>query len=235
MKRIFIFSAIFLLSGCASWFRSEVRQVASVLNTNKESTPAPIQMAPPVQREPGSIWSEASQWNVIYSPPLQRMVGDVITLKPTDNFRMTVAQRSGVGNNWEASQGRENSHIIAVIREVLPRQVYRVEAKQSIKVGTRDHEIELLAKIREQDISNDDGGVTDSLFDIDLKVKNEGNVAQAEGGQSTGPGGAQRGLASASPAQAAAQPAGAENANGQEGKAPAGPKSAKVASKEGEK
>lgn len=179
MRRIVIIFGALCLSGCASWFRSEPREVASVPAPEKKETMSLV--APQVTREPGSIWSDTSQWNVLYSPPLQRTVGDVVTLRPTDNFRLTVAHRAGHGPGWEQVQGgRENTQIIAVIKEVLPRQIYRLEAKQSVKVGTKDYDIELAGKIRELDISTGDSGTTDSVFDLDLKVKNESNVAQNE-------------------------------------------------------
>lgn len=178
-RTVLIFGAL-CLSGCAGWFRSEPREVAAIPTPEKKE-PVP-QVAPQVNREPGSIWTDTSQWNVLYSPPLQRTVGDVVTLRPSDNFRLTVAHRAGNGPGWEQVQGnRENTQIIAVIKEVLPRQIYRLEAKQSVKVGTKDYDIELAGKIREQDITTSDSGTTDSVFDLDLKVKNESNVAQAEG------------------------------------------------------
>lgn len=227
MRPILFILGLILLSGCASWFKAELQQITSTAPPPKEVKQMPV--ARPIEREPGSIWSEASQWNVLYSPPLQRMVGDVITLKPTDSFRMTVAQRAGGSNGFEATQARENTHILAVIKEVLPRQVYRVEAKQSVKVGTRDHEIELAGKIREQDISNDDNGLTDNLFEVDLKVKSESNVAQNEPSTATAEG-PQRGLASLSGA-----PLGSKQDTVEPAAAAAATRSAETAKKEGKK
>lgn len=220
MRRIVTVFGLLCLSGCASWFRSAAREVAA-LPAAPEKKEVIVQAPPPASREPGSIWSDTSQWNVLYSPPLQRTVGDVVTLKPTDNFRLTVAHRAGNGPGWEQVQsGRENSQILAVIKEVLPRQIYRIEAKQSVKVGTKDHDIELAGKIREQDISSDDTGTTDHVFELDLKVKTDSQVAQTE------PPAPARGLAGVPGTKPddVAPPLPVESA-----------KPAKVASKEGEK
>lgn len=223
MRRLVIVFSLLSLSGCASWFRSESRKEASVPVADEKKVI--VQSAPPQSREPGSIWSDTSQWNVLYSPPLQRTVGDVVTLKPTDNFRLTVAHRAGSGPGWEHVQGnRENTQILAVIKEVLPRQIYRIEAKQSVKVGTKDHEIELAGKIREQDITTDDSGTTDDVFELDLKVKNESLIAQNEPASAAPP---TRTISSTVNSK------GDDIAPTLPSEAPA--KSAKVANKEGEK
>lgn len=194
-SRVIVVMAALNLSGCAGWFNAkhEDEKVTSAPPAKVE-TRMVAREVPPVKRELGSIWNDNSSWNVLYSPPLQRMVGDVVILKPTDNFRFTVASRTSGGASWDSVQGnnRESSQIVAVIKEILPRQVYRVEAKQAVKVGVKDHEIELHAKIREQDIGNDDSGSTDSIFDMELAVKGEPapDLAKAQGANSA------RGLAS---------------------------------------
>jgi len=162
----------FLISGCANWFPTEKREVASTPAVSKESRPV-IREALAPKREPGSIWSESSSWNVLYAPPHQRMLGDVIILRPSDTFRISVARRGGGSGNDTSQGGRENTQILAVVKEILPRQVYRIEAKQSIRIGVKDQDIELAGKIREQDISADETGSTDALYDVELKVNSE--------------------------------------------------------------
>lgn len=164
-----------MISACSSWF-AKAKSMVQKDQPKKEAR----QMAAPVKypREPGSIWSEGSTWNVLYSPPMQRQVGDVLLLRPTDAFKTEVAARAGTNLAAEAGQGgNQNGHILAVIREVLPRGIYRVEAKQPFKVGFRDHDIELEGKIREYDLAVDDSTTTDSVLELSMKVKGEEQVA----------------------------------------------------------
>ena len=121
----------------------------------------------------------------MYSNRHARNMGDMVLLNPSDSFRLMVAERSDKTMAVEVlNSDRENSHLIGRIKEVLPHEVYVVEAHQTIKVGNKDHEIVLRAKMREQDIGPDDGSSTDSLFDVSLEVVNrkEPGAQKAEKG-----------------------------------------------------
>ncbi|NBX69297.1 MAG: hypothetical protein EBR01_10095 [Proteobacteria bacterium] len=85
MKNCFLLALVFLwIQGCA-WFG------------NKSTPPEEMNAAPkvahkydvpkPAKREPGSLWSEDSRWNSIYSSGSSRMVGDVVTVKVNEPFK----------------------------------------------------------------------------------------------------------------------------------------------------
>ncbi len=67
--------------------------------------PKIVYTAPPVKkplsREPGSLWSEDSAWNEIYSPQFSRSLGDVITLNISPNFKSRVLTSMYPYKNFE--------------------------------------------------------------------------------------------------------------------------------------
>lgn len=65
-------------SGC-SWFTKTKEEVTEYAPRVVNSVPTPT----PTKREPGSLWSEDSTWNGIYSPTQSRYPGDIITVKLT--------------------------------------------------------------------------------------------------------------------------------------------------------
>lgn len=167
-----------VFSGCSS--NSPAPSAPVVQQTSEEKERPQIQAMPmvhPTPREPGSLWSDGSQWNGIYSGPRGRAVGDVVLLKPTDGFKLAVATKSGKGSGAELST-KENAHVVATIMEALPRDVYRIEAKQRLTVGTKEHELKLAGKLRERDIASDDTVSTDVVFDLNLQVEGD-KVADA--------------------------------------------------------
>jgi flagellar basal body L-ring protein FlgH len=92
---------------------------------------------------------------------------------------MTVSTKGGGGNSMENSQsGNDSGTIAAVIKEVLPRNIYVVEAKQAMRLGTKEHDIDLKGKVREHDLTADDSTSTDSLFDVALGVKGPPEVSR---------------------------------------------------------
>ncbi len=69
------------------------------------SIPAPqVASNPPAQkiephtiqrpsRQPGSLWSEDSKWNGIYSETPSRVIGDIITIRLGDSLRARIATK----------------------------------------------------------------------------------------------------------------------------------------------
>lgn len=90
-------AAISLLSGCG------------IFGGKKDSEylepPKIVYSAPPVKKltpkEPGSLWSEDSNWNEIYSPQLTRSLGDVLTLNVSPNFKSRVLTTMYPYRNFE--------------------------------------------------------------------------------------------------------------------------------------
>src|SRR3989338_7517046 len=81
MKRINLL-VVGLLVSCASTKPSE-KAADRIIRTEKTA----------VQREPGSIWSETSGWNNVFSGVLPRNSGDMIRVRYTDSFREQMTKR----------------------------------------------------------------------------------------------------------------------------------------------
>jgi flagellar basal body L-ring protein FlgH len=160
------------LSGCAGWFGVPDAPPKPVV----KETPVLPPPAPP-QPELGSIWTENSHWNEFYSVHTQRGVGDVLFVKPTESFKLTVIARGGKPPlpSTDALNGaaRETQQLTVTIRQLLPHDVYSIQCSQTMRVGNRDHQVTLVGKIREQDIAADDTTTTDYLFETTLDVKSE--------------------------------------------------------------
>lgn len=125
------------------------------------------------KREPSSLWSDASKWNGLYGQPVGRGTGSVILLKPTDGFRLRIANRSGKGSGLEGPSIRENQNVVAQVTEVHPNAIFSISAKQTLTVGHKDHAFELTGRIREADVGADETASTDALFEVNLKVEGE--------------------------------------------------------------
>lgn len=81
-QAVFIFYSL-VLSGC-SWF-SPAKKEVEILPPPK-ITHVSRQKPKQIKRELGSLWSEDSSWNQIYSPTQTRSPGDIITVKLDKKF-----------------------------------------------------------------------------------------------------------------------------------------------------
>jgi len=78
---IWLSSSLFLIGmlACSS------EPVIQPVSLKPRTLPAPKIQEP--KREPGSLWSELSKWNEIYTPRANRGLGDVLLVKLGDRFR----------------------------------------------------------------------------------------------------------------------------------------------------
>lgn len=77
-----------IIFGC-SWFSKNPEEIVD--------TPPPriiqsIEARKPAKREPGSLWSEDSKWNEIFSIGSVRHPGDIIRVRVTEGLRSQIAQ-----------------------------------------------------------------------------------------------------------------------------------------------
>lgn len=77
------FVSVLVLSSC-SWFSPSKNEV-EILPPPKV-THIPKQKPKRIQREIGSLWSEESSWNQMYSPTQTRAPGDIVTIKLDKKF-----------------------------------------------------------------------------------------------------------------------------------------------------
>lgn len=77
------------ISGC-SWFAPSKNEV--LIQPPPKVTHFPSQKARKIQRELGSLWSEDSNWNQMYSPTQTRAPGDIVTIKVDKKFLSRLEQ-----------------------------------------------------------------------------------------------------------------------------------------------
>lgn len=89
MRTGIFFSILAILSGC-SWFSPSKSTVE--IEPPPKVTHALRQKPRKSQRELGSLWSEDSTWNQMYSPTQTRVPGDIVTIKLDKKFMARLEQ-----------------------------------------------------------------------------------------------------------------------------------------------
>lgn len=145
------------------------------------ATPAPSKKIPP--RELGSLWSEDSMWNHVYTATSARVVGDIITIHLDEKFKTRVlAYRDPVESEEktkqperavasESAEGKKTNLMVrGTIEEVGPRGVYRVAAANNVELDGWEPFIVVKGRVRDRDIStNDEVQITD-IVDLSFDV-----------------------------------------------------------------
>lgn len=104
-----------LVSGCGIFGGS--KKDVEYLNPPKIVYTAPPTKKPPT-REQGSLWSEESHWNEIYSPVIGRSLGDVIVLNLNPNFKNRVLTTMYPYRNFEQDKKEiEEAKMLAAAEE----------------------------------------------------------------------------------------------------------------------
>ena len=101
---------LIFISAC-SWFsKSKDTEVLEYAPRVVNSIPAPK----PPQREPGSLWSDDSRWNDIYSPTQARYPGDVATVKisPALKAKILAASEAALSEEQKESRAKEKEKIM---------------------------------------------------------------------------------------------------------------------------
>jgi len=86
---VLVVFCLFSISGC-SWFAASKNEV--LIQPPPKVTHFPSQKAKKIQRELGSLWSEDSNWNQMYSPTQTRAPGDIVTIKVDKKFLSRLEQ-----------------------------------------------------------------------------------------------------------------------------------------------
>ncbi len=181
---LLIIVAVGSLIGCASTPEVEER---------KEMKPMSRQMGR-LPHEPGSLWSEDSRWNSMFSVASMRVVGDNITVKLSDRLRAQLLEQadkelsekvaklkqekatekakdpkaatSPDGKDKPEGEKADTKEITVTIKEVLPKGVFIVTTKQSVVLGSQPAYVSLDGLVKEKDITNDDTVSSDSVFNL---------------------------------------------------------------------
>lgn len=186
-----LFSLLFFI-GCGS-------KPAVVVDT---FVPKPVPPPAPkvIRREPGSLWSEESRWNEIYTVAASRQAGEVLQMKISDAFRAKIlaqipplpVKEEAKSDSKKDSKNKkdkkeaepaeakattpvaeakpETKTIEVTIQDVLPRGAYNVFSSQMMTFNNRDVLVTAQGNLREKDITNDPSTTTDALFNTQLDV-----------------------------------------------------------------
>jgi len=178
-----LFLALFLVSGCSSWFGSKDEEKV-VLN---EAPPKPKLRE--VRREPGSLWTDDSRWNDLYSVVPSRILGDILKIKINEELKGKLArlvepqktigaskeslaqaalETKALGNEDPRTKTPEAEYLEASITEVLPRGVFAVVARQVVRLGNVQTRVELAGNVREKDIAQDDTVQSDTILNLNV-------------------------------------------------------------------
>ena len=181
--RAFLFAGLTLLgwlTGCAS---SPVAQPAPTV-ASSPSKPAP-------DPDPGSLWSEDSQWNRIFALASSRVVGESITLRVQkgliDKVKASRDHDTPPPKSQGAAQGSqpkeapaaqdakssgatEAQSVEGTITEVLPRDMFKVSINQPLKLGTDETKVDIVGIVRERDIAEDNSVSSDALINPMVQV-----------------------------------------------------------------
>jgi hypothetical protein len=171
--KFLVFLILFLCS-CSSWVSKNTE-----LLINPPPAPPPAKIAVPQvvvpEKEPGTLWTDNSKWNDAYSISLSKKPGDIVFIKPSEEFRNLVSSFGGkmpVRKSENPNVPVEPIPVISVIREVLPRNILKVAAQSNPLVIEGDTDVRFVAKIRERDVTDDDMINSDLMFDLNFEVLN---------------------------------------------------------------
>lgn len=160
MKQISLL-VVGLIIGCASIKLNE-KPADKIISTEKTV----------ILREPGSIWSETSGWNNVFSGVLPRNSGDMIRVHYTDTFREQMTKRLKRDlpkAKWESAM--DESDLAAQVSEVHAGGLYTISAAREIRFAEDRVRIKMSATVREKDILADDSVTWDQLFNLNWSIE----------------------------------------------------------------
>jgi flagellar basal body L-ring protein FlgH len=180
------------LAGCSTF-----ESVTEIKSPPPTPTPAPAPVRKVATHELGSLWSEDSLWNHMYTSAAARVTGDMITIKVDDALRKRInafklvdpkeiakakeaaekAASEGKGNRAPAAVAPKEENLGPLvlkgnIEEVGQRGVYRIQVVDSLRLGDWEPYITLKGRVRDRDISITDEIEVASIADMTLEVTN---------------------------------------------------------------
>jgi flagellar basal body L-ring protein FlgH len=192
---LFCVLAVAALGGCATV------DLRPVVDTTKKPKPI-VTVKKDCPKELGSIWCDNSEWNDIYSESPNRAPGDTILVKLTPRFRLQMLRRlkreypirvkakiegaekgkpqikAKVETTGEELGADDTDQFYVTITEILPRNLYKVRAQETLRLGGREPILTLEGEIRNRDIQGDESVTTDSIMNTAFDVKPYGGDRQ---------------------------------------------------------
>jgi flagellar basal body L-ring protein FlgH len=165
--------AVMAMAGCSTL--EEVEQAA---------LPPPLPQKKIVQRELGSLWSEDSMWNHVYTAASARVVGDIISIRLDEAFQNRVAKLKPESRNEEAAAAgaatpKSAGDIVlrGTIEDVGARGVYRISASDTLRMGNWEPYLILKGRVRDRDINAVDEVSVASVVDLGFELLRNPPVA----------------------------------------------------------
>jgi flagellar basal body L-ring protein FlgH len=165
------------LAGCAALEEAPVVVPKPVVTVKK-----------PAARELGSLWSEDSMWNHVYTAAAARVVGDIVSirldeafqkrllrLKPESGNRSTASETGsapGASGAVDPNAGATTSELVlrGTIDEVGPRGIYKISATDTLRMGNWEPYIVIKGRVRDRDINVADEVQVANVVDLGLEV-----------------------------------------------------------------
>jgi len=183
MNRSFLYTVGILL--CFSLVRCASAPEERIV----KNEPPPKPKLREVHREPGSLWTEDSRWNDLYSVVPSRITGDILKVKINEELKQKLArildpqktigaskeslaqaalETKALGNADPRTKEPEAEFLDASITEILPRGVFAISARQVVRLGTVQTRVELSGNVREKDIAQDDSVQSDAILNMNV-------------------------------------------------------------------
>ena len=172
MKYIAII-ALTLMFGCASQFEKSI-PVAEAIEVDDELDPL---------RTPGSLWSEGSYVNGIYSAVSIHEPGDVIFVRPSQRLKNRIALLSGempmkvvkVDKKAKDKKTKKKKKIqsapniiAATVRRKHGRGVLTIQGNRTVFVDGKQKKLRIRGKVREKDLDEKDFVSSDVIFELNV-------------------------------------------------------------------
>lgn len=199
MKRIILLTLSLLLTGCSLFTGSKPE---TTVVPPPKVTHNTIVKPKKIERDLGSLWSDDSYWNQMYSPTQSRVAGDIVTIKIDKKFmsRLELAlkrpepeedekkdkkkddkdAKAALDAAQAAAPGRQPASVApslpstleVTIVEALPRGMYKVAANHGFKPALDSPYVYIEGVLREREIAADDTVSSDALLDLKFESIN---------------------------------------------------------------
>ncbi len=124
-----------------------------------------------VAREPGSLWSEGSYWNSLFTDVMPRKVGDIIKVRYTESLREWLSKRLKKDLKGKSESAMVETDMSVQIQDVFAGGVFQVTGSRQIKFVDESLELKVQATVREKDLQTDDSVNWDQLFNLNISVE----------------------------------------------------------------
>lgn len=127
---------------------------------------------PVLQREPGSLWSDSSTWNSLFTDFIPRKTGDLLRVKYTDSFRELMMKRLKRDlPKAKLDAAMDEADLAVQISEVFSSGIYNVLAERMVRFEDNRVRLKVTATIREKDIKANDSVSWDELYNLTWSIE----------------------------------------------------------------